>query len=255
MLNLKSASAVFLFLVLTVNIAHFVFGLGFWFHAIPVSFLLLSTGLGSFFIRWNFYFKSLNRVDVPGSVVLTFDDGPHPGNTVEILRVLEAEGVQATFFCIGKNAEKYPQWVAAIADAGHTIGLHSYCHIPAYGFFPVKKLKTDHEKSVRILGGILGKKPRLFRPPFGVTNPNLRRMISAANLVPVGWSLRSLDTTIRNRSRLRRRISRVKAGDIVLFHDGVSNIADIVKEFIDICKASGLKIVSLPDATGIPAYE
>jgi len=98
------------------------------------------------------------------TVFLTFDDGPHPDTTPQILEILDRYNAKATFFCLGKQAEKYPQLVKAILYAGHATGNHSYSH-PNGWLTGRKKYIDDIEKASALVPG------GLFRPPYGRITP------------------------------------------------------------------------------------
>ena len=95
--------------------------------SILVIFYLIATAYGSFQIRANYFVTSIHK-GKKKSIALTFDDGPHPENTPRILDILKDKGVKATFFVIGKNAEKYPDLLRRIDAEGHIVGNHSYSH-------------------------------------------------------------------------------------------------------------------------------
>src|SRR5690606_39385121 len=102
----------------------------------------LITVYGVFSIQANWFTRSIHHTQA-GSLAITFDDGPHPELTEKILSILDEHGIKATFFLIGKQAEKYPHLVKKIIEKGHGIGNHSYSHSKYVGFFSVHILKND----------------------------------------------------------------------------------------------------------------
>lgn len=203
------------------------------------------TACGVYFIRANWFLRSLNRLD-DASVALTFDDGPDPENTVKILSILSAHQVKATFFLIGEKAAKHPGLVRKILDEGHQIGNHSYTHTPRLGFFSTPRLKADFERCSAVLENISGQPVRLFRPPFGVTNPRYGRALSALELVSVGWTLRSYDTAIRDPRRLEKRIvGRLKPGHILLLHDTMPQTAEVLPALLQHLKEKQIACVKI----------
>ena len=107
----------------------------------------------------------------------------------------------------------------------------------------------------RITERTTGLKPRLFRPPYGVTNPNLRRAIRQGNYVPVGWSVRSMDTVIRDEKKLLDKVMRsVKPGAIILFHDTSKTTLEILPAFISQCREKGYDILRLDKMLTLHAY-
>ena len=102
-------------------------------------------------------------------VALTFDDGPHPRFTDEILDILEKYSVKATFFVIGRNAESYRGKLKRIAESGHEIGNHTYSHVTA-GKTNAENFALELKKTHEIIKKITGTEPVLFRPPTGYCN-------------------------------------------------------------------------------------
>ncbi len=189
-------------------------------------------------------------------IAFTFDDGPDPVTTPKILDILRTEKIKATFFVIGKRAEKYPEIVKEIDREGHIIANHSYEHSNTIGFFLTGKLADDIEKCSNAIEQIIGKKPTLFRPPFGVTNPKYARAIKKFNLISIGWSGRSLDTITTNKISLVNRVRRaIKQGAILLFHDTQNVTLEALPEIIDLCKKNGIKIVPLQELIKHEQYE
>lgn len=184
---------------------------------------------------------------MPGrTVALTFDDGPDPELTPAVLSILKETGAKATFFLIGEKAEKHPQLVKAILFDGHQIGNHSYCHSGKLGFLSVSRLEEDLTQCNTILEKIAGRSVTLFRPPFGVTNPNYARVLSRLNLSSVGWSLRSYDTVIRNEEKLVARLKEhLHDGAIILLHDTVAETVAALPDLIADCKKNQLEFVTV----------
>ena len=96
---------------------------------------------------------------------------------------------------------------------------------------------------------------RLFRPPYGVTNPNLKNAISRGGYIPVGWSIRSMDTVIRDEKKLLRHVTKaIKPGAIILFHDTSRTTVAILPGFINYVKALGYEIIRLDKMLNLEAY-
>lgn len=209
--------------------------------AVAVAWIAL-TIYGSAIIGANWFVRSKNRLE-NRTIALTFDDGPDPVITPLVLSVLKEKNVPATFFLIGEKAEKYPHLVRQILAEGHQIGNHSYSHSYRLGFFSVEKLRADLQKCNRVLEEISEEKVRLFRPPFGVTNPRYRKVLTSLDLVSVGWSLRSYDTMIGNSAKLLARlVSRVRSGRIILMHDTLPQTAETLPSFLDYCRGKGIEV-------------
>ncbi len=188
----------------------------------PVILYLSILYFGVVNIHWNFFTKSINKLEDSKRLLLTFDDGPHPQFTSQILDLLDQYHIKAIFFVIGKNAEQYPEIVKEIGDRGHLIGNHSYSHASSFDISSVKEMITDIEKANQLIESITNKKPVYFRAPFGITNPRINKLIQETKMISVGWSFRSYDTTKRNNERIIKQMKKdLKGGEILLFHDSM----------------------------------
>jgi len=254
-MNFKRSSVIFLMMILFLNVCNIIFGISGWLYLIPGVFLFTMTGIGSFRIGMSFYFTVICKFKSPQNIVITFDDGPHETTTPKVLEVLKKHEVKATFFCIGSKAEQHPELVKRIYNEGHIIANHSYCHKEMYGFFSTKKIIADLSQCNAVLNKIIGKNPRFFRPPFGVTNPNMKRALKKYPLIPIGWSLRTLDTVKKNPEEIIDRLRKTKPGDIILFHDRVENIEKVLDEYLLFCKQQSLVISPLDEMIKLPSYD
>ena len=223
--------------------------------AIIVVLYLASTSYGSFQIQANYFVTSINNGQKK-AVALTFDDGPHPEHTPRILKILKDKGVKATFFVIGKNAEKYPELISQIDTEGHIVANHSYSHHYFIAFFSKNRLKADLQHCNEIIYQRLNKIPRFFRPPFGVTNPRYGSALKENNLQSIGWSLRSFDTRAKNKYQLIQTvISKLHKRDIVLLHDNLSVTADALEDLIEHCRSKNIEIQSLAQLINREPYD
>jgi peptidoglycan/xylan/chitin deacetylase (PgdA/CDA1 family) len=215
---------------------------------IAVSAWLTILILGSLNITWNFYLFSYGHGDpeIP-TVAITFDDGPHPEHTFKVLDVLDKYQVKAAFFCIGKRVRENPEILKQITERGHITGNHSYNHSPWFDFYSAKKIVNEIRKTDEVMEGITGNKPLFFRPPFGVTNPQLLKALNTTGHLSVSWRLRSFDTVKSPESVIRKITRKVKGGDIVLLHDRLPASARVVEEFLMHCMKSGIRIVPLDE--------
>lgn len=255
MLTFKNTLLIAFVMAVITGALIFLFGLSLWWLVLPVILMASAIVAGSFNIGWSYYFEVINRINSSNSVVLTFDDGPDEAVTPKILEVLRENNVQAVFFVIGQKAEKFPGMVKQLFDEGHIIGNHSYRHHNSYGFWSSQKVADDIAKTGETVKKIIGVTPHFFRPPFGVTNPNIKTALKRLKLLPIGWSLRSLDTMNKGPEKLKKRISKVKAGDIVLFHDRITGIDHVTDEFIKTCRQQRLGFARLDVALKTDAYE
>ncbi|MBX3190849.1 MAG: polysaccharide deacetylase family protein [Labilithrix sp.] len=154
-------------------------------------------------------------------VVLTFDDGPDPEHTREVLDLLDGHAAKATFFVIGHKAEKHPELVSEIVRRGHEVGVHGFSHDRFLSLRGTKHVRDDLNKAVRVLENITGKTPALFRPPIGHTNPTIARVADELDLTVVGWSVGARDGIARTKPEdVVSRVGRgLRDGAIVLLHD------------------------------------
>ncbi|MCA9796862.1 MAG: polysaccharide deacetylase family protein [Candidatus Eremiobacteraeota bacterium] len=164
----------------------------------------------------------------PSGVALTFDDGPSE-HTEELLDVLAALEVKATFFVIGSQVEKFPETARRITDEGHAIGNHTQNH-PNLLLLPAGAVAAEIESANRVIERVTGVVPRLFRPPYGYRTPLVHRAVRRLGQTMVTWSLNPRDFLKPGLTTLVTRVLQdVQAGDIVLLHDGgKSDRADTV---------------------------
>ncbi len=155
-------------------------------------------------------------------IALTFDDGPHPSYTREILDILDEYGIRATFFVIGVNAETWPELVEAELTAGHEIGNHTYRHA---------NLRTESYDTVR--GEILGMenvlwqqmevRPHLFRPPGGLYGDEVCRAAADLDYTVILWTVDTRDWAHTAAEEIVENVlTNTESGDIILFHDYVT---------------------------------
>ena len=154
-------------------------------------------------------------------VALTFDDGPCPRVTPAVLRILADRGVAATFFVIGRAARAHPDVVRAIHAAGHEIGNHSYLHPRHIYAWPGRTIGRDALVATRVVERITGDRVRLYRPPVGFRSFVMAKVMRELGLRLVNFSARGYDTQTHRSDRIAGRIlRRIRAGTIILLHDG-----------------------------------
>jgi peptidoglycan/xylan/chitin deacetylase (PgdA/CDA1 family) len=234
----------------------------FWYSIPAVTYLLVPlvfltvTLIGSYFIQWNYFFNSINYGDRNSNkIAITFDDAPLEPYTNQVLDLLKQHNIKALFFLIGKQIEGNEKIVQRILNDGHIIGNHSFSHANSFPIFSVRKMIEDTQLCDAEIERVTGKKVRLFRPPFGVTNPRVGATVKQQQYISIGWSLRSYDTTITNRTKLMQRcLVSLRGGDIVLFHDWGKHTLDILPEWIEEVRKRGLKIVRTDELLRIEAY-
>ena len=152
-------------------------------------------------------------------VSLTFDDGPDPIYTPLILDILKDYDIKASFFLIGRHAEKYPEIARRIGKEGHDIGNHTYSH---RSLVPLSQERTDLEilRAEEAIEAATGLRPYFFRPPRGIYSSHAREFLRERQYSIVLWSLSTKDWIELSARDLETNVlKKVKAGDIILFHD------------------------------------
>ena len=188
------------------------------------------------------------------AVALTFDDGPNPVATPLILDSLAARGVKATFFVLGRHADRWPELVRRMSDEGHVLGNHGYFHRklhvrgPAY----VRQDLTLGAESIERAASV---RPRLFRAPHGFRNPWVSPIAASLSQRTVGWSLGVWDSARPGVDAIvRRTVDGSRPGSILLLHDGDgydangdrTQTAGAVGRIIDELRARDFAFVTVP---------
>jgi peptidoglycan/xylan/chitin deacetylase (PgdA/CDA1 family) len=195
-------------------IAFFIFQsslqLSYWYLIIWIKLFAIIQFCGAYFIGLNFHLTSINNLNTnEKKVLLTFDDGPH-ANTVKVLEVLRKHNVKALFFIIGKNIQGNESILKQIVAEGHQIGNHSFSHHNFIDVWPTKKVTKDFETCQKLIEQYQSQS-KLFRPPYGVTNPNIARAVKTLGLQSIGWNVRSYDTSIKDVEKIKNTKEREEA--------------------------------------------
>jgi peptidoglycan/xylan/chitin deacetylase (PgdA/CDA1 family) len=198
-----------------------------------------------------------------GEVALTIDDGPDPQVTPAVLAMLAAHRVRATFFCIGERAERHPELVRACVAHGHAIENHSYHHRHHFSLLGPRALRIEVARGQQALARLSGRMPTFFRAPAGLRSPLLDPVLHRLGLQLASWTRRGFDTVRGDPVPVLRRLCRnLRAGDILLLHDGhaahTSSGAPVVLEVLPPLLAAiaqaGLRPVTLAEARGQAAF-
>ncbi|MGO0122119.1 polysaccharide deacetylase family protein [Desulfothermobacter acidiphilus] len=154
------------------------------------------------------------------AIALTFDDGPDPYYTPQLLKCLDRFEARATFFPLASKARRYPELIRAIVEAGHEVGSHGMYHFPLLLRSP-RGARAEIGQSMAVIAEIAGCPVRFFRPPWGRYRISLLPVAAELGVDMVLWSLDSLDWLWGvNPEVIATRLGRAAAGDIVLCHDG-----------------------------------
>lgn len=228
----------------------------FYFIGVGVAWFLIALA-GSATIDSNYHVKTYcnNPNETQNRIALTFDDGPHE-MTLPILELLKKHEAKATFFCIGKNVEKHPEIAKQIIADGHVIGNHSFSHSPFFDFYRQQQVIAELHQTDDSIAKITGKKPLFFRPPYGVTNPSIRRALAVTQHKVIGWNIRSLDGAIRNEKVIFNRIKkRINPGGIVLLHDTSIHTVHVLEQLLVTLREKKYEVVPLEQLLKLKAYE
>lgn len=179
-----------------------------------------------------------------GRVYLTFDDGPEPGRTEEILDILASRDAKAVFFLIGSRAGDNEALVRRMLAEGHRVGIHSWSHSWNFPLMSVSGMTDDLSRSRRVLEDIAGEPVRLFRPPFGVVNPTVANVVRSLGLRTIGWRIRTFDTSLLGKEggmeRILDKIDRnLEDGAIILLHDRLEGSGELLNGILDLIRRRG----------------
>jgi len=257
MLKFKRVNSIFILLAIvllilnrTIDFPNYLYGLLF------LSWFCITT-IGSFNILWNYHLTAYNSNSTLSGkkVAITFDDGPNEVITPKILALLKKFNVKATFFCIGKNIEANPIIFKQIIEEGHSIGNHSYTHSNNFGFFSKSVVIDEIIKTNKLSQSLIGKEMKLFRPPFGVTNPSITKALKQTKHHVIGWNVRSLDTVIKDENKIFNRITKqLKAGDVILLHDTNEKSVNVLEQLLLFLQENEFEICTVDKLFELDAY-
>lgn len=183
-------------------------------------------------------------------VALTFDDGPHPEFTSQVLDLLKEHEIKATFFILGKQANLYPELVKREFEEGHELGNHTYSHINVKKASQAK-IKEEFNRTQELIFSITGFTPKLFRPPYGFYNDNTLEVAQENNCKIVLWSADQGDWSSPGADKIIKDVtSKTKSGDIVLLHDyieGDSHTIEALKVILPDLKSKGYRFVTVSE--------
>lgn len=226
-----------------------------WWLALPLAAYAGVVAYGSARVSSSFFIETLcSAATSQPHIALTFDDGP-AATTPAVLDILARHGVPATFFCIGQRVLEKPELLRQMDTAGHLIGNHSFTHHFFLDLFPTSRLSREIQDTDAAIAAAMGRRPRLFRPPYGVTTPNLARAIRQAGHLCIGWNVRSMDTMEKDEQRLLGNMLRaLTPGAVFLFHDSSAATLGMLDEFITQAHRRGFCIVPLDQLLGVSPY-
>jgi peptidoglycan/xylan/chitin deacetylase (PgdA/CDA1 family) len=187
-------------------------------------------------------------------IAITIDDGPDPNVTPQVLDILDQHGAVATFFCIGANAQRYPELCREIVRRGHAVENHSQQHRHDFSLRGYAALNREIDNAQRTLTAICAEQPQFFRAPAGLRNPFLDPVLQRHKLQLAAWTRRGFDTRTGAAQVVLQRLTRgLGAGDILLLHDGNAAhdgdgravIVVVLPRLLEVIRAAGLVPVTL----------
>lgn len=186
--------------------------------------------------------------DVPDTsvkqVALTFDDGPDPKVTMQILDILKKYDAKATFFMLGSRVEYYPEIAKNVADAGHELGNHTWNH-PDLTKSGVEKIRNEINRTSKIIHEVTGMESISLRPPYGAVNKTVREQ---TDLPIVLWDVDTLDWKHRDANQLLLHVKdAVKDGSIILMHDIHQATADGLDAVLAYLQSEGYTFVTVSE--------
>ncbi|MFT3817430.1 MAG: polysaccharide deacetylase family protein [Rubrivivax sp.] len=190
-------------------------------------------------------------------VAITIDDGPDPEVTPVVLDLLDAAGARASFFCIAEQARRHPALLREIVRRGHAVQNHSDRHRHDFSLLGPRGIAQEIERAQALLADLSGRAPHCFRAPAGLRNPFLDPVLHRLGLHLVSWTRRGFDTREADAPRVLQRLTQgLRAGDILLLHDGHARrsaagrpvVLDVLPALLQRCRDAGLRPVTLDEA-------
>ena len=188
--------------------------------------------------------KTMEELQEGTKIAITFDDGPHPYYTEQLLDGLKERGVKATFFVTGEHAQLHPEIIVRMNEEGHLIGNHTYNHLQL-SQNNRQEYKEQLIKTNEIISDITGKEVIFVRPPYGTWDKSLETDL---NMFTVLWTVDPLDWCSDNVSCIKKKImSEAGENDIILMHDSYASTVTAALQVIDELKEQGYEFVTVDE--------
>lgn len=253
----RVVNSTFISLLVLLGILSFFTPISSWYFFFAALLWFAIALVGSSFIWTGYHVKAYcgTSSGKTSKIALTFDDGPGE-YTLPVLDILKKYDAKATFFCIGKNIIMHPEIVRRTIAEGHVIGNHSFSHSPLFDFYRTHTIQSELRQTDALIEKYTGRKPRLFRPPYGVTTPSIRRAIEATKHLVIGWNIRSMDGVTKNKELILRRINRrIAPGGIILLHDTSAETVSVLEQLLLTLRRLNYEVVPIEQLLNIKAYE
>jgi peptidoglycan/xylan/chitin deacetylase (PgdA/CDA1 family) len=199
--------------------------------------------------------RTMRRTGDRSSMALTFDDGPNPAATPQLLDLLARYEAKATFFLIGRHVRAFPALAKEVVAGGHAIGNHTESH-PSLALLSSARIKEELDRCDETILSNAMVTPRWMRPPYGFRSPLLHGIVRRRGNAGVAmWSAEARDWKIQAPGPVIQRLHSARGGDIVLLHDGDHRVLEgdrrhVVKaleHWLPRWKDSGLRFVSMDE--------
>ena len=189
-------------------------------------------------------------------VALTFDDGPDPVHTRQVLEILDRYGARATFFCVGHHVAALPDEVRRIVAAGHELGNHSWSH-PYLPDLTADQLHEQLDRTSDELARVTGETPTWFRPPYGALTPEVLAALEEHPTTLTLWDVDSRDWSRPGPEQIAATVLEAAGpGSVVLMHEGAGDRGQTVQALPSIIEGlleRGLELVTVGDLSALPA--
>jgi len=183
-------------------------------------------------------------VDRPRKIAITFDDGPHPYYTEQLLDGLQERGAKASFFVMGKQAEAYPELVLRMQAEGHLIGNHTYSHMQL-GKQNRESFKSELIRTNELLLKITGEEPQYVRPPYGSWDKSFE---SELMMIPVLWTIDPMDWCSSDVNGIVQKVTKkAEENAVILMHDEYKSSVTAALEIVDTLQKQGYEFVTVDE--------
>ena len=177
-------------------------------------------------------------------IALTFDDGPHPYYTEQLLDGLKERGVRATFFVMGKHVEMYPELIERMNEEGHLVGNHTYSHMQL-NKSNSDAFKEELIKTNEIIEKLTGQEVQYVRPPYGTWDKKFEKEL---NMFPVLWTIDPVDWCSDNVACIVRKVTdKAEENAIILMHDEYKSTVTAALQIVDILQEEGYEFVTVDE--------
>ena len=236
---------------------HHFYAVSLWWMALPLAIFGGLLIYGASVVSSEFFMPVRCGAETPlKEIAITFDDGPHAEFTPKVLAALAEFGAPAAFFVIGKNIRGNEELLRRIDAEGHAVGNHTFTHSYFVDFKGFTGFKDELNRTADAIHEVIGKRIKLFRPPYGVMTPQLANASVALDYQVIGWNVRSFDTTRSSEERIADRVlKRIKPGAVILFHDASDKTVNVLKRTLRYAQQNGFKVVSLERLLAVRPYQ